>query len=359
MKSTVKRNGRWGDSMKKLFVMLLVLTLVLGTAAGCRSSGMGTASQPAATTGTVETEYSFIDIRWTRTTEADTEFLHFSQEGQFSYSCACGNPVNDADLCEGYSYDPRTKTVTLHYPEKTDETITALLVKSCTEDTLVLDFDGDVRTFEIEGKTTDPQVGAITDTGEFEPLTFETIQIKGERVTIDGLAYELLQYKPEIFCYDLEKGGKFEEDGFYLLAHPKWDVLYHEGDLFVDADAHADACAYYAADENYRWEIAIDDAQMEDVTVYPLAVTGEEIGFMGKMEDQLGEETLAFDDIQKFATLSKISTDGLIRATVQLAYRDGVWYWRSERIDEKQEHWPEYVHKLPETLNQKILAADK
>lgn len=340
---------------------MLTLSMVAGVFAGCRSSGMGNASAPVATITTEAEEKlcSFIDIRWTRDTEADTEFLYFSPDGQFRYSCACGEPVNDADLCEGYSYDPETKTVSLDYPEKTDETVTVLLVKSCTADTLVLDFNGDVRTFEIEGKEKTPQLGALTDTGEFEQVTFSSIQIKGDRLTIDEMAYDLLQYKPEIFYYDLAKGGEFEEDNIYILKNPQWDLLWYNGDAFVPADAHAEACAYYASDENFRWEAAVDDADMEDMTVYPLEVTGEEIAFMGKMEDNLGKETLLFDDIQKFATLSKVSKDGLIQATIQLAYYEGFWYWRSERIDEKQEHWPEFVHKLPETLNQKIISAGK
>ena len=56
-------------------------------------------------------EYSFVNVQWTRSTEFDTEYIRFSEDGEFSYYCACGNPVNDSDLCEGYTYDDSSAVV--------------------------------------------------------------------------------------------------------------------------------------------------------------------------------------------------------------------------------------------------------
>ena len=64
-------------------------------------------------------EYAFADIWWTREGAHDEEKIHFGADGTFNYSCACGNPVNDADLCEGYKYDDETKTFTLECIETT------------------------------------------------------------------------------------------------------------------------------------------------------------------------------------------------------------------------------------------------
>ena len=95
-------------------------------------------------------EYLFTDIRWTRDTEVDIETISFKSDGSFRYSCACGNPVNDADLCEKYTYDDTTKEIKLDCYEVTEDTITTIKVVSYTESSLVLDFDGDIREFVRE-----------------------------------------------------------------------------------------------------------------------------------------------------------------------------------------------------------------
>ena len=89
----------------------------------------------------------FVNIRWTRTGDSDTEFLGFSEDGSYYYYCACGNPVNDSDVCEEYTYDAENKTINLKCLEQLDGTITEIKVVSYEEDKLVLDFDGDIREF--------------------------------------------------------------------------------------------------------------------------------------------------------------------------------------------------------------------
>ena len=92
-------------------------------------------------------QYSFVNISWTRDAEHDTETIRFGADGSFTYYCACGNSVNDSDLCEGYTYDDKTKTITLECIETTDEMVTVIKIVKCDENELQLDFDGEVRTF--------------------------------------------------------------------------------------------------------------------------------------------------------------------------------------------------------------------
>ena len=80
----------------------------------------------ACTKESVSYDYDFVNITWTRDAEDDTEFIRFSDDGSFSYYCACGNPVNDSDLCEGYTYDTDTNMITLEYSEKTKETLSKI-----------------------------------------------------------------------------------------------------------------------------------------------------------------------------------------------------------------------------------------
>lgn len=94
--------------------------------------------------------YGFIGVYWTRQSEVDTEYICFASDGTFHYYCACGDPVNDSDLCESYTYDEPSKTITLNYFETTESAITSIIVKRFDETHLVLDFNGDIRSFVKE-----------------------------------------------------------------------------------------------------------------------------------------------------------------------------------------------------------------
>ena len=95
-------------------------------------------------------EYLFSDVVWTRDGGNDIETLVFGSDGSFSYYCACGNPVNDSDLCEKYTYDDENKEIKLDCFETTDETITNIKIVKMTENILELDFNGEIRKFEKE-----------------------------------------------------------------------------------------------------------------------------------------------------------------------------------------------------------------
>lgn len=94
--------------------------------------------------------YGFTDVNWTRDSGHDIETIRFSADGSFYYSCACGSPVNDADLCEGYTYHEETNEITLDYMEPTEDMVTTILIVRESEDVLELDFNGEIRTFERE-----------------------------------------------------------------------------------------------------------------------------------------------------------------------------------------------------------------
>ena len=93
-------------------------------------------------------EYSFANVTWTRENNHDRETIKFKSDGSFSYYCACGNPVNDADLCEHYTYNDETKEIKLECFETTEEMITNIKIINSTESILELDFNGEIRKFE-------------------------------------------------------------------------------------------------------------------------------------------------------------------------------------------------------------------
>lgn len=127
-----------------LLCCLIVLLLV-----GCKSG----AKKDSAENGSDDVDYSvynFAEVQWTRDGECDIENLCFLANGEFRYSCACGNPVNDSDVVESYSYDDETKIFTLICCEEVEDMITNIQLISCDGEKLELDFNGEVRVFFAE-----------------------------------------------------------------------------------------------------------------------------------------------------------------------------------------------------------------
>ena len=276
-------------------------------------------------------DHNFVNVLWTRTTEACTENLRFRDDGTCSYTCACGEPVNDDDLCEGYRYDYKTNTVYLDFSETTDETVTQFTIKSCDGKTLVLDFGGEERVFK------NAAVKVWTDT-----------------LTYGGQTYRYLQFPGDIFYYDLRESVDYEEDTVLPIPHETWDLVYRDGDLFVREDQWEKAVADYADDDNYTWSVRIEDPETEEPTDCPVTVTPAALADIYGMEDKKGDTTLLFEDIALFGSLVKTHRDGLIAASTSLAYYDGIWYWRSETIDDTAEGWPEYVVPLPASITDQL-----
>ena len=123
--------------MKKIIIVLLLLIFFTG----CEKTNIEEIDY---------SEYSFTNVSWTRDTEHDIETIRFNSDGSFSYYCACGNPVNDSDLCESYTYNDETKEIKFDCFETTEEMVTNIKIIKTTEEILELDFDGEIRKFEKE-----------------------------------------------------------------------------------------------------------------------------------------------------------------------------------------------------------------
>ena len=122
--------------MKKIIVILVLGILIL---TGCEEKNNEKIDY---------SKYSFTNVSWVRDSGHDIETIKFKSDGSFSYSCACGNSVNDADLCEKYTYNDDTKEIKLICFETTEDTITTIKIVVNTENLLKLDFNGEIRTFE-------------------------------------------------------------------------------------------------------------------------------------------------------------------------------------------------------------------
>ena len=127
--------------MKKYFSILILVILCGVLFVGC----MGNDKQSDVSVD--YSNYAFTSGSWTRKATNDIETISFGADGSFSYYCACGNPANDSDLCEGYIYNDETKTITLNCVEVTDEMVTVIKIEKCDDKELHLNFDGETRIF--------------------------------------------------------------------------------------------------------------------------------------------------------------------------------------------------------------------
>ena len=128
--------------MRKLFCLMALVLACTVLFVGCGEE------KKEADTKIDYSKYPFVNISWTRDAEHDTETIRFGADGKFTYYCGCGNPVNDSDLCEGYTYDDTTKIIELDCIETTDEMVTTIKIVKCDENSLHLDFNGEIRVFE-------------------------------------------------------------------------------------------------------------------------------------------------------------------------------------------------------------------
>lgn len=305
--------------IKKTIISILVLLILCFSLTGCKTESKQVIDP---------NKYSFVNVEWTRKTDSCTETLYFKDNGDCGYYCACGNPVNDDDLCEGFTFDAKTNTINLIFSETTKDTITKILVKSFDDESLVLDFDGDIREFK-----------KVKEAEENKP---------GSKVTYNEQEYVYLQFPSDMFVYSLKESLNFEEDEIVPIKNDKWDMVYYNDDIFILNSQESDAVAYYGSDKNYKWSVDVDTEN--DFVNFPITLNDQDIAYIYDMPNAEKETTLSFNDIEVFASLVKISNDGLIRASTSLAGYKNAWYWRSEVIDESAKGWPEFVIELPKNL---------
>ena len=180
-------------------------------------------------------DFAFTKTDWIRETEVCTETLHLSKDGSLSYSFSCGNPVNDADLIEGYTYDDSTKTITFKALETTEDMVTKVKVVSCSDEKLVLDFDGEKREFVPEDKY------VHTEEVDYNEFSFTNMDWKRE---IDG-------------CTEIINFGPFGSFSYYCLCRDHKDYSTVAEFYTYDSEAGTVTLEIISEDENIADTIKI------------------------------------------------------------------------------------------------------
>ena len=184
-------------------------------------------------------------------------------------------------------------------------------------------------------------------------------------VRYEGKEYVALEFPANIFYYDYNGNShdNFSEvDGRYPIDSPKWDMIWNGGDLYCIKSSADEAKAYYADDKNYVWYVLIDsDEEDNEINSCPITVDAAELEVIYNIESRDRDLAAFFDQFEKHGSVFKISKDGVVRGTISVVKYNGIWYWKSEVIDESQEldgTWPEYIQPLPASLSEKIAEAE-
>ena len=122
--------------------------------------------------------------------------------------------------------------------------------------------------------------------------------------------------------------------------------------MFVYEKEIKKATKYYKDDNNYEWSVIIEENEIEDE--FDIIISDDELKYLYNIESINKEETMLFEEIEKFGTIKKVSKDKTLYAIICLAKFNGNWYYRTGTIDINEENVPEYIIKLPESLNNKI-----
>lgn len=185
-------------------------------------------------------------------------------------------------------------------------------------------------------------------------VIFMATRPDSDTIKFEGKKYSVLGYPANVFYYDLNTGGDFEEDGIYPIESGQYDLVYHNGDVYCSKKDFRDAIAYYDDYDNYEWFVIIE----EDEEIYPLIISEDDSQYIYSIDEIEKETAIFFEEIETMGSLLVVSKDGVISGRTSLAEYGGDWYWRSEIIDESRESdgtWPEYIIKLPEEVNQSII----
>lgn len=92
----------------------------------------------------IELSKDICDYSWERYTDVDLETIRFGCDNTFSYFYAVGDPVEDSDLCEKYSYDGNVIKLICDGSRYDDK----IKIISYDEDKLIILKNDEERTFE-------------------------------------------------------------------------------------------------------------------------------------------------------------------------------------------------------------------
>lgn len=247
------------DMKKQKFILpflCCVLTICLMGCASEKTNNTETQKEQESNLAVDYSMYDFAGKQWFRESECDLETLCFLDNGEFRYSCACGNPVNDADVVESYSYDDTTKMFTFNCYEEIEGMVTEIKLISCDNEKLELDFAGEIRTFYIDGvKQNETMETVSVDLTKISPMIQDNASedvLKAAKAVMEAF----LQYENSAKIDMNGNAQRFMNDMAYVI-----DCTCPMFSAFTDFN---EMTSYDEATETVSWEFYVDKEVFED-----------------------------------------------------------------------------------------------
>jgi len=128
--------------------------------------------------------------------------ISFYENGEYIYSCDCGEPVGDSDIYDRYSYNSKDKTIKLSGPDGEASVIKVLYYD---EYYLILLFEDGVTTFKNENCLIDD-----------EPISLAADYIEDNMVYLSVLGFDNEKLTVAPYDYDADAAESFAENIFEL-----------------------------------------------------------------------------------------------------------------------------------------------
>jgi hypothetical protein len=206
--------------------------------------------------------------------------------------------------------------------------------------------DEERQSFEYEGKQY-----VVVPLGEDMFCDSASDNIQGEPV------FNIIKYPSDIW----EKifVGK-EKTVIYQVENGAGVTTYYDGYSLYCSEENVEALeSYYHNLDNYNWylEIYPEDYDEEKVKMIPLALSEKEAAAIQKMQILDMDQSVKWQEEEKFEFLTKISKDDIVEGSIFLTKDGENWYWNTELRDDSKstdDVWYHYVIELPETVSEKI-----
>lgn len=202
------------------------------------------------------------------------ETISFGEDGQFAYYCACGEPVDDSDLYEKYTYNEYTSTIQL----KLKENNSIIKVLRYEKSRLLLGFNGTVKEFidsndPLLSEAT-PEIGYDNDnvTAGFSSY-LSIIDKDGRNIVSAPAGYDGNdpEYKEYLLSERLVEDARFYE----------WNLSVTEGSSGIDTESSFRKLTEKQAEEIIASEAATgfvwynEDVEIEKIVFFGNIVENE------------------------------------------------------------------------------------
>ncbi|MBQ3100100.1 MAG: hypothetical protein IJC50_03835 [Clostridia bacterium] len=243
-------------SKRSVIIIILTAVVILGAAAiiaQCLLFGSASDKHPYLSAGD-----------WFRTDETIGENLNitFTEDGEYSYSCDCGEPVGNSDVYDSYKYDAKKGIIKLSGPD--GEKSEAKLVY-CDQFYLCLVIDGSFTVFKNEKNLPEdqahesaeryvpanaPLLAVLEFDSENKSLTVAPFNYDGDSRDLFEDAITDLEFSKNLDFYDVsvvEENGEAKVTKSPVMPY-KYDLIgedYTGGYITFDDEGRVTGAIFY------------------------------------------------------------------------------------------------------------------